>query len=199
MKIKSVIKLCKRNRTAILYTQADKNGEVKQQYIGDGASIYPLDGMPMLEADNIPAMFGIPKKDISKWTISHRRLPDAFNMKDHDRNEIQMIPTGLSVCVGKVIVEGLNADGRAIWLDGAYMEPIENDEGMLALCLRENEAGTQYVAIKRGLVRAGIAMPYAGGWVSGKIREMAKLLGATDYDAVNGLHGQLGFEEEEEL
>lgn len=199
MKIKSMIKLCKRTRTAILYTQADKNGEVKQQYIGDGASIYPLDGLPMLEAENIPAMFGISKKDISKWTISHRRLPDAFNMKDHDRNEIQMIPTGLSVCVGKVIVEGLNADGRAIWLDGAYMEPIENDEGMLALCLRENEAGTQYVAIKRGFVLAGIALPYAGGWVSEKVKEMAKLLGNVGFDSPEVFTGQLGFEEEEEL
>lgn len=46
MKIKSVIKLCKRNRTAILYNQIDDNGEVVRQYIGDGASVFPLDGLP---------------------------------------------------------------------------------------------------------------------------------------------------------
>lgn len=44
MKIKSLIGICKKNRTICLYN--GKNKEI--QYMGDGFSIYPLYNMPLM-------------------------------------------------------------------------------------------------------------------------------------------------------
>lgn len=198
MKIKSVIKLCKRNRTAILYNQIDDNGEVIQQYIGDGASVFPLDGLPMLEADNIPALFGIAGKDRSKWTILQQLLPHEISVKDTEVNEIMMESTGLVVDIGGVKVGAMKADGRAVWFDTAYAEPIDVMEGMFGIYLRKSKTGTRYIVMKRGLELAGIALPFAGKVLGEKIREVAAAL-TEAYDAEGDrVIGQLEFEREEE-
>lgn len=198
MKIKSVIKLCKRNRTAILYNQIDDNGEVIQQYIGDGASVFPLDGLPMLEADNIPALFGIAGKDRSKWTILQQLLPHEISVKDTEANEIMMESTGLVVDFGGVKVGAMKADGKTVWFDTAYTEPIDAMEGMFGIYLRKSKTGTRYIVMKRGLELAGIALPFAGKMLGEKIREVAAAL-TEAYDAEGDrVIGQLEFEWEEE-
>ena len=68
MKLKKVAALCSANRAFILFDENRKGGEIRQ-WLGDGYSIYLLSGLPLLDENNVCAMFDIPeKKRKREWT-----------------------------------------------------------------------------------------------------------------------------------
>lgn len=58
MKLKKVLSICKTNGLYYLYDRIDRSGEITQ-WLGDGYTIYPLDGLPILDEESFCAVFDI--------------------------------------------------------------------------------------------------------------------------------------------
>ena len=181
MKMKSGIKLCNRKKTAIIYDQVNGNGEIVQQYIGDGSSLYPMSGMPMLDVVNIPTLFGIKRKDIDQWDIERDVIPEEYSVKDVELGEVVAGFTGLTVDAAGTKVMAIQAEGRFFWIDAAYIEPVEADQ--MFLFLRRSKSGGRYIAIKQGLELGGIVTAYPqSSWVEDTIRKVVSLMPALQID-----------------
>lgn len=53
MKIKSIAAICKKNKYVVLFDKYSENGETVLQYIGDGAAVYPVVGLPPLDKESV--------------------------------------------------------------------------------------------------------------------------------------------------
>lgn len=175
MRMKAISKLCRRSKRAVLYNQADGSGEIVRQYIGDDASIYPLDGLPLLDTENIPVLLGIEKKDKEKWIIRQQMIPEGISLKDYEPGEIQLEYCGITIDCGKKVT-AMRAGQGVVWMDEAYLDPVEAENGMLMLFFRSTGSGSRYIVVKRGLELAGLVFPYMAKEFEERILKLAECL-----------------------
>lgn len=73
MKLKKVAALCAKIGAFYLFDEMEEGGELIRQWLGDGRSIYPLSGLPVLDESNLCAMFDIPEKKQKKCFLPGNR------------------------------------------------------------------------------------------------------------------------------
>ena len=56
MKIKSIAAICKKNKNIAIFERYSDDGDILTQYIGDGSAVYPVIGLPPLDAISIHAL-----------------------------------------------------------------------------------------------------------------------------------------------
>ncbi len=62
MKLKKVAAICAKQGAFHLFDEMEKGGVFIRQWLGDGRSAYPLSGLPVLDEENLCAMFDIPER-----------------------------------------------------------------------------------------------------------------------------------------
>ena len=70
MKIKSIAAICKKNKNIAIFERYSDDGDILTQYIGDGSAVYPVIGLPPLDAESLltdpyNARAGIHRKPLS--------------------------------------------------------------------------------------------------------------------------------------
>lgn len=63
MKIKSIAAICKKNKNIAIFERYSDDGDILTQYIGDGSAVYPVIGLPPLDAESLLTIFDVPEKD----------------------------------------------------------------------------------------------------------------------------------------
>lgn len=63
MKIKSIAAICKKNKNIAIFERYSDDGDMLTQYIGDGSAVYPVIGLPPLDAESLLTIFDVPEKD----------------------------------------------------------------------------------------------------------------------------------------
>lgn len=53
MKIKTLAALCKKAGVFYLYDRITDDGEVAEQWLGNGGAVYPLHGLPYMQENNL--------------------------------------------------------------------------------------------------------------------------------------------------
>lgn len=66
MKIKSIAAICKKNKNIAIFERYSDDGDILTQYIGDGSAVYPVIGLPPLDAESLLTIFDVPEKDRDK-------------------------------------------------------------------------------------------------------------------------------------
>ena len=82
MKLKKVGAICNAGGCYYLMDERDAAGEVVGQWLGDGRSAYPLVGLPVMDLENICAMFDITEKKREKLIMREMDAPDTMNWED---------------------------------------------------------------------------------------------------------------------
>lgn len=160
MKIKTVAALCKKNKAFCLYDSVTREGEVGTQWLGDGFSAYPLQGLPLLEEESIYTMFDITDKQQEKITFRRDALPKGINFGDTDACENVIEDEKLSFAVDGKILRPLHTQQGITFIDAAYLAPFSDVADMLELYERVTPGGHIYIAAKTGFLLAGIIFPY---------------------------------------
>lgn len=158
MKLKRVAALCGQAGMFCLYDQADENGEISRQWLGDGTGVYPLAGLPYMDTDNLCAMFDIPEKKREKWLFRHRQAPGDINWGDTDTEERQL--TDPKLCLrheGRELLP-LRTTAGITFIQEKSLAPLENLE-YLRLYERRLRSGGVYIVAKVGLVVQAVIMP----------------------------------------
>ena len=162
MKLNKVIALCKKTKMVVVYNWRGNDGEIKEQWIGDGAACYRADGLPILDELGVAAIFDIPAKDADKWKILVRELPPAYDFTcDGEKNgETIFEEDPIFLNYGGVMLKPLRNPGSApLFIDVRYLTPFIDEMEHLYLYRRTAENGQDYAAVKVGMFLAGIIAP----------------------------------------
>ncbi|MCB7050361.1 hypothetical protein LIZ34_08295 [Intestinimonas butyriciproducens] len=69
MKIKSIAAICKKNKNIAIFERYSDDGDILTQYIGDGSAVYPVIGLPPLDAESLLTIFDVPEKDRDNYFV----------------------------------------------------------------------------------------------------------------------------------
>lgn len=168
MKLKAVEKLCKKRGVVYLFDEVietvDDENTPPRQWMGDGAAVYPLDGLPYLDESSICAIFDIDSKKLAKMTVTHQpSLPEGMDFTDHHREDDPLEKLDLQMSLGgNALYLFRDGAGSLVMIKAAYSKPFEAwDE--CECYKREDGAGRPYVVVMSGCILRGLIYPYKVG------------------------------------
>lgn len=169
MKLKAVEKLCRKRGMVYLFDEPPvveyvEDEEIKsppRQWMGDGAAVYPLDGVPYLDEGGVYAIFDVNDKHRDKLRVSHKEaLPEGICFDDVCRGEVALEIVNLKMALGGTdLILLKDAEGHLLTIDAEYKRPFENWKDC-ELFRRVSGGGMPYVAVKSGCILRGLIWPY---------------------------------------
>lgn len=159
MKLKKVAALCAKIGAFYLFDELGEGGEFIRQWLGDGRSIYPLSGLPVLDESNLCAMFDITEKKQKKCFFTRKPVPDSLNVEDYAKGERTLYDEWPTVEHNGYVVKPLSTDDDIMFVQTAYLSPLEDMADYLRFYERVDNTGQAYIVAKNGMEIAAIIMP----------------------------------------
>ena len=157
MKLKKVGAICNAGGCYYLINQTDADGEIVYQWLGDGRSAYPLVGLPVLDVENICAMFAITEKKREKLIMRQMDAPDTMNWEDTDPLERQIGDPKLCVRYDGRDLLPLETTAGITFIQEKYLLPLDGLEYM-RLYERRGTDGGLYIVAKIGMILQAVIM-----------------------------------------
>lgn len=159
MKLKKVAALCSANKAFHLFDDVREGGEIRQ-WLGDGYALYLLSGLPILNEDNVCAMFDVPEKKRKKCRCKQKPMPEAINTEDWEQGERSVSDDWPTVEYDGRIVKPLSTRDGMTFIQDKYLAPLEDIADYLRLYERVDATGQKYIVAKNGMEIAAIIMPF---------------------------------------
>ena len=159
MKLKKVAALCSANKAFFLFDENREGGEIRQ-WLGDGYSIYLLSGLPLLDENNVCAMFDIPEKKRKKCRSKRQPVSEVYSLVDWERGERALNDNWPTVEYDGRIVKPLSTNDGMTFIQDKYLAPLEDIADYLRLFERVDTEGNKYIVAKNGMEIAAIIMPF---------------------------------------
>ena len=158
MKLKKVAALCSANKAFFLFDENREGGEIRQ-WLGDGYSIYLLSGLPLLDENNVCAMFDIPEKKRKKCRSKRQPVSEVYSLEDWAQGERALNDNWPTVEYDGRIVKPLSTNDGMTFIQDKYLGPLEDIADYLRLFERVDADGNKYIVAKNGMEIAAIIMP----------------------------------------
>ena len=158
MKLKKVGAICNAGGCYYLINQTDADGENVYQWLGDGRSAYPLVGLPVMDVENICAMFDITEKKREKLIMRQMDAPDTMNWEDTVPLERQIGDPKLCVRYDGRDLLPLETTAGITFIQEKYLLPLDGLEYM-RLYERRGTDGGLYIVAKIGMILQAVIMP----------------------------------------
>lgn len=159
MKIKNIAAICKKNKYAAIYERHSASGGVIQ-YIGDGAAVYPVTGLPALDKESLLTIFDVPEKQREDWFVQIAGIPPAISFEDTDANEKPVEREAISIVYSGKTLKPLQTRRGLVFIESRYLSPVSDVLDVLELYERIAENGTPYIVAKAGFLLQAVIMPY---------------------------------------
>lgn len=159
MKLGKIVSLCKKQKRIVLFDRRNEQGEVIEQWIGDGTACYLADGLPILSAATVGALFEVPAKDAEKWDIREEILPPSIDFEDTADGETILEEYGVSLNFRGITLKAMHVHGEPIFADVRYLSPFLDSLESTFLFRRTTPGGLEYIAVKVGFILKGIVPP----------------------------------------
>ena len=158
MRIKKVGAICNAGGCYYLMDERDAAGEVVGQWLGDGKSAYPLVGLPVMDLENICAMFDITEKKRDKLVMRRADVPGSMNWEDTVPLERQLDDPKLCVRYDGRDLLPLETTAGVTFIQEKYLLPLDGLEYM-RLYERQSTSGGLYIVAKIGMILQAVIMP----------------------------------------
>lgn len=155
MRIKAIASIVKDQKSVYLY-----DGEDGSQYIGSACAIYPVVGLPrMIDEPNVFTVLDIPQDKWSGYSLYRNDLPYGICAADAIEDERPIEPMRFAIAyAGESLLPVVTQKG-CCFLHEKHLKPIDDTSGMMMLYERHFPSGEVYIAVKVGLMLAGIIVP----------------------------------------
>lgn len=156
MKIQRIVALCK-SRGQVSVFEDDEG----TQWIGDGASLYPLYGLPRFDKDSFCHTYDIAGKQQDKIAFRYQwGMPEKIDCSDAAAGEIRTDRVGLTdiALSGHVYTPCMTQKGIAFF-DRSYLRPLSDEPASLDIYERADEDGEIYFAVKAGFMLKAVILP----------------------------------------
>ena len=159
MKLKKVGAICSAGGCYCLMDERDADGEVVGQWMGDGRSAYPLVGLPVMDLENICAMFDITEKKREKLVMRRADVPDSMNWEDAAPLERQLDDPKLCVRYNGMDLLPLETSAGVTFIQEKYLLPLDGLEYMRLYERRGRNGDLRYIVAKIGMIIQAVIMP----------------------------------------
>ncbi len=159
MKLKKVAGLCSANKAFFLFDENRESGEIRQ-WLGDGYAMYLLSGLPLLDENNVCAMFDIPEKKRKKCRSKRQPVSEVYSLEDWEQGERVLNDEWPMVEYDGRVVKPLSTNDGMIFIQDKYLGPLEDVADYLRLFERVDADGNKYIVAKNGMEIAAIIMPF---------------------------------------
>lgn len=159
MKLKKVGAICNADGRYYLMDKRDTDGEIVSQWLGDGKSAYPLAGLPVMDTENICAMFDISGKKREKLVMREMDAPDKMNWEDTDPLERQLDEPKLCVRYDGMDLLPLETSAGVTFIQEKYLLPLDNLEYMRLYERGGRNGEPFYIVAKIGMILQAVIMP----------------------------------------
>lgn len=159
MKIKSIAAICKKNKQVVIFNRYSGD-EAVTQYIGDGGAVYPINGLPELDEENLLTIFDVPEKQRADWFVKYMSIPDGISFDDTDANERIIEQGNLSIVYAGKTLKPLQTRRGLVFIESRYLSPMSDYMDVLELYERFTPSGTPYIVAKAGFMLQAVIMPY---------------------------------------
>ena len=126
MKLKKVAAICAKQGAFYLFDEVGGGGELMRQWLGDGRSAYPLSGLPVLDEENLCAMFDIPEKRRKKCILTRKPMPESLDVEDYAKGERALYDEWPTVEHNGYVVKPLSTSDDMLFIQTAYLSPLED-------------------------------------------------------------------------
>lgn len=155
MKLKKIASIFNRNKRLIIF-----NAPSGEQWIGNGAAMYSLSGMPKMTPATVLRVFDVPPDKHNKWMCEESEMPTAISFEDNEYGETEIEPL-------KTNIERfgdnfwLFPDGRRIYsFNDDFIKPLLDEPDYLTYHKRETTGGGFILACKIGMELKAIICPF---------------------------------------
>ena len=159
MRIKKVGAICNAGGCYYLMDERDAAGEIVGQWLGDGKSAYPLVGLPVMDLENICAMFDITEKKREKLVMRRADVPDSMNWEDTAPLERQLDDPKLCVRYDGRDLLPLETTAGVTFIQEKYLLPLDGLEYMRLYERRGRNGDLFYIVAKIGMMIQAVIMP----------------------------------------
>ncbi|MBQ4347361.1 MAG: hypothetical protein IJC39_02820 [Firmicutes bacterium] len=154
MKIKDIGTLCKSRKVIYIATERDE-----QQYIGDGAALYKINGLPLLNGEEVKTLFDIKAKDREKVTvIDYDGQP--LDMNDYSDGEVRADAAYFTFCYGEKVLLPLGTAEEIILIEYKYLKPVSDEQEYQNFWKRTDNNGNSYIVVKNGMLAQAAILPF---------------------------------------
>lgn len=175
MKIKKIAQICKRAGRATLLNYTEKGGNVRQ-WITEGRALWPVEGLPRLKKENLPALLELSEKQKNERALLEREAPPSICFLDSAEGEVAAVQQNFSVRHEGTEFLPLCVPGVGVrWIDRELLLPSLQEYPSVELTLRAPAGCRELVAVKAGFMLVALIAPAEGMSVLEK--KMAALLG----------------------
>mgnify|MGYP000756018560 FL=1 len=160
MKIKSIAAICKKNKNIAIFERYSDDGDILTQYIGDGSAVYPVIGLPPLDAESLLTIFDVPEKDRDNYFVKTLGVPAGISFEDTDATERQVEREGISIIYSGRTLKPIRTTRGLVFIESRYLSPVADVLDVLELYERRTAEGTPYIVAKAGFLLQAVIMPY---------------------------------------
>ncbi len=173
MIVKSVIDICKKSKQFHFFTTNEG------QWLTDGAGVYPLYGVPHLDADTVCTLYNVSDSKKDKISFNHSiGLPKAYDFNDivEHEQECKRLPIDLYAFGCRLMP--FECSSGVVYFDAAYFVPLRDiDPNMLKVFERASASGASYYVVKDGMCLVALIMPVTAATkeMVGQLQTLANL------------------------
>ena len=159
MKIKSIAAICKKNKNIAIFERYSDDGDILTQYIGDGSAVYPVIGLPPLDAESLLTIFDVPEKDRDNYFVKTLGVPAGISFEDTDATEKIIEQGNLSIVYSGKTLKPLQTRRGLVFIESRYLSPVSDVLDVLELYERVTPFGAPYIVAKAGFLLQAVIMP----------------------------------------
>lgn len=158
MKLKSIAAICRRAKGIVLCNRQESGGAVSQ-YIGTGASLYCITGLPELDEESVLTLFDVPAKQRDDWTVMQTGVPSGIDLRDTVLGERRVERGDVSLkWAGRSLLPIYTRNG-IVFIESGLLAPMTDTMDVLDLYEREGPGGKPYLVAKTGFLLQAVMMP----------------------------------------
>lgn len=151
MKIKSIAAICKKNKNIAIFERYSDDGDILTQYIGDGSAVYPVVGLPPLDAESLLTIFDVPEKDRDNYFVKTLGVPAGISFEDTDETERHVEREGISIIYSGRTLKPIRTTRGLVFIESRYLSPVADVLDVLELYERRTAEGAPYIVAKSSI------------------------------------------------
>jgi len=155
MKVQAIKKICVAAKKIYIL-----NTEDRQQWVGDGAGMYPVENI-YLNKSNIFTIFDIEEKQAEKMMVYCMETDDR-RIDIHPNQDAEMLleQVGYPFFYAGNLLYALTGPDGIIMINSAYLKPAERGDGKFEFYLRRDEGRIPCVAVYADMLAGALITPF---------------------------------------
>lgn len=168
MKIKELAKCAREDNTMTILDEFDDEGLLVRQYVMlPERAVFPLDGLPLMNEEQLLTMMDIPKEKQAGWNVGRARIDGRLRMMMEDARAtdteahvgwISLVMNGETVSP----VFSSEGGGRVGFVENDLLRVLGDMRG-LDICERKVDGSRVYVMLN-GMLNVGCMLPTSEHW-----------------------------------